>query len=199
MGRRFECCTLLTALALGAGMLLAGCSRPEHNNTPPNETVQGSASKMSDANIVAMLTAADSFEVAVGKLALTRTADKRVKNFAHMLVNDHTQHEGDMKDLAGRQGITPAPPANDTGAQHMADVMGRLRSAGRGSRFDNVFVSAMIADHQQDIKEVQQMASTANNDALKQELGQTIPKLQEHLNHAMELKDQIRSASSKSK
>ncbi len=200
MWRRPDSFTLLAALALGAGILLAGCSRSGDNDTQnKSENVQGSASKVSDANIVATLASADSFEVAVGKLALSRSADKRVKNFARMLINDHTQHEGDMKDLADRAGITPAPPSGDTSARHMENVMGRLRSAGKGHNFDKTFVAAAIADHQQDISEVKDMQSSASNDALKQELNQTLPKLQEHLNHAQELQGELGSGNAKSR
>ena len=75
----------------------------------------------------------------------------------------------------------------------MATVIKRLRAAGKGARFDRAFMEAMVQDHQTTVDQVRQMASATSNDALRQQLDQTVPKLQEHLDHARDLAGKLGS------
>jgi putative membrane protein len=81
-------------------------------------------------------------EVELGKLAAQRAVNPDVKQFAEMMVRDHTMAGNELKDIAGRYNVQPAP---DAGKKHQ-DVMDKLSKL-RGAEFDKEYVKTMVDDH----------------------------------------------------
>src|ERR1700761_2552752 len=86
-------------------------------------------------------------EVNYGKLALQKSKDKNVTEFATKMVEDHQKLIADMKPLAKKLGVTvpSGPPISDR-AKYTAM---KMKS---GSDFDYAYVEAMVKDHHQDLQ-----------------------------------------------
>jgi putative membrane protein len=140
-------------------------------------------------------------EVALGELALQKSSNPDVKDFARQLINDHRQANAEFSQLAEKGGVSiDFPEWSRTGtseqidtSQFGSDVTSEHRYrelAGKsGSDFDKTFVKLMVDDHKKDIKEFQKEATDAADPAVRSFAANTVPKLQAHLDHAERLSD----------
>jgi putative membrane protein len=120
------------------------------------------------------LTAGDK-EIAAAKLAEKNGGDK-VKDFAKMLVTDHTAMGKKVKDAAGTSVTEPTTPP-DTSA-----LDGKT-----GKDFDKAFVDQMVTDHQNAVALFDNASKNASTDKAKKLASDALPKLQKHLDEAQKL------------
>jgi putative membrane protein len=160
----------MTAMALAAALTLGSAA------------AFGQA--MSDQEFVTNAIQGDMAEVQIGQLAETKGASDGVRNFGQMLAMDHDNAKAAALNVANSLGVTP-PTAPKPEAQ---DEYNKLSSLS-GAAFDAEFVRAMIADHQKDIQEFQDEASSGNGPASKMASDQ-LPTLQKHLAAAQALNQQ---------
>ncbi len=121
-------------------------------------------------------------EVDLGKLAQERAQNPEVKKFAQRMVEDHTKANEELKQLASREGIHM--PTNVS--RKDANTQRELEKLS-GSAFDKAYAQHMVQDHEKDISEFKQMASSAQNAALRQFAQQTLPTLESHLQEAKQM------------
>lgn len=150
----------------------------------------------SDAQIVGIVQAANRIDINLAKLALTKTKDPQVKEFANQMISDHTNLEKSVGDLAKKLGVTPEQ--SDT-SKHLkrqaADEMKKLRSL-QGKAFDKEYVSHEVAFHQAVIDAATTtLIPNAKNAELKSALKEAAPLLQGHLQHARQLQESLQSGS----
>jgi len=81
-------------------------------------------------------------EVQLGRLAEQRASSSRVKEFARMMVKDHSKANDELKQVARGQNIQ-LPTQLD---QKHQDLMMRLQQL-RGAEFDREYMRAMVDDH----------------------------------------------------
>jgi len=81
-------------------------------------------------------------EVQLGQLAQQRASNNQVKEFARMMVRDHTKANNELKQAAKGQNIQ-LPTQLD---QKHQDLMQRLQQL-RGADFDREYMSAMVDGH----------------------------------------------------
>jgi putative membrane protein len=123
------------------------------------------------------------FEVQVAKLAQSKASDPAVKDFARMLVDQHTHANNELTQLASNKGVElPAAPGF---MQRHSEKSLAKRS---GADFDRHFVSEVgIKDHQKDIKDFEKAAKDVKDPDLKAWIDKTLPTLREHLAQAQKL------------
>src|SRR4029078_11537979 len=78
---------------------------------------------------MAQAASADQFEIQSGQLALQASQNAAVRNFANMLITDHTQTTQGLMAAAAAARLQPPPPTILPAQQAMLD---QLRSAGTG-------------------------------------------------------------------
>lgn len=82
-------------------------------------------------------------EVAAGKIALEKSSNPEVKQFAQMMIDDHSKGLDDTKKVASAKNVTP-PTEPDAAHKKMAAELQKLS----GPAFDKEYVSkAGVADH----------------------------------------------------
>lgn len=124
-------------------------------------------------------------EVQLGQLAQQKAASPQVKEFGQTLVNDHTQANQELQQIAQGAGMTlPSQPSNKE-----QEAMQKLQNLS-GPAFDKAFVRDEIKDHRKDIGEFQKEAQSGSDPALKAFAEKTLPVLQKHLQMAQSLKQQ---------
>src|ERR687886_492271 len=67
---------------------------------------------MTDANIAAVLDAANESDSAFGALAVRKARSADVKNFGRLMMGEHHALRLQGQQLVRRLGVTPQPPAN---------------------------------------------------------------------------------------
>jgi putative membrane protein len=111
-------------------------------------------------------------EVQMGQLALQKSNDDQVKQFAQRMVDDHGKMVDQLKPVAQQMGVKvpDGPPKGD------AKKMDKMKSLS-GDAFDQAYIKDMVKDHKKDSSEFKQEAQSTQNPQLKQlatEGGQTI-------------------------
>lgn len=112
-----------------------------------NQTSGGSTP--SDPQIVGIVTAADRIDIDAGRLALNKTKNDQVKQFAQQMIDDHTNLQKSVDELGKKLNVAPAE--SDTGKAlntQAAAEMKKLRGL-RGKDFDTEYINNEAAFHQQ--------------------------------------------------
>lgn len=126
-------------------------------------------------------------EVELGKLAQEKAASSKVKDFSGMMVTDHSKAGDELKALAKSKNIT-LPTAIDSKEQKVKDDL----SAKSGADFDKAYVSNMIDDHKEDIKEFEDAAKNLKDADLKAFAAKTLPTLKMHLQAIQKIHDSMK-------
>jgi putative membrane protein len=142
---------------------------------------------MSNRNIVAHLETADSLEIALSELGVTRARNTAVRDFAQRMVTEHTAHMQSGRQLAMQNDIMPAMAPNDTLDVVVANrLMSRLSATPAGPAFDRQLMGAEVMMHRHLLHELTMLQPPAT-DAARQLVDQTIPVVQQHLTDAMSI------------
>ncbi len=145
-----------------------------------------------DADIVAYLVAADSGEIAAGKLASTKATNPSVKAFAKKMVSDHSTMLSETTQLAKKDNITYAAASNDDISDLRSDSKDALQDLTEktaGNDWDKDYVDKQVDAHQNVIDHVNDFTGKAKDPQLVSMLKQALPKLQNHLQAAKALQD----------
>src|SRR5262249_48953408 len=146
---------LSTALlvALVFALVLPGYSQSDPPQTT-HEPAQKSSNAAATASPVAKAVEMNAAEVEAGKMASMKAENARVKEFAEMIVKDHTA------DLTQLRALPGAPSDMKPNAKHQqtADRLSKLS----GAAFDREYMRMMVSDHQEALKFLEQHGGGAH-------------------------------------
>ena len=180
---------LAAMLALGAGGAAAqgaassAMAAPSGAMTPSAKSATPAADKM-----FAMQAAKGGMgEVALGQLAQQKAGSDAVKQFATHMVDDHTQANDELKQLASTKNITlPATPPMDAKAKKLESMS--------GAAFDKAYMAMMLDDHKKTIALFQKESTSGKDPDLKAFATKTLPTLKGHLDMVMQTRTTIAAA-----
>jgi putative membrane protein len=129
-----------------------------------------------DENWLMTSISGDRFEIAGGKIALSKASVPVVRSLARRLITDHTKSLHDAVQLAVRWGMKPPPSA--TPSQQWQ--LNRLRYT-PNSRFDGQYTALEVKDHNQDIEETGFEARKGSAADIRREALKDLPMLNMHL------------------
>lgn len=175
-----------TGLALALASLSASVAAAQVTTTSG-----GDVSMFTQKNLIDRLIVGDSLEVEMAQLAITRSQNAAVKEFANQLLTDHRAHLDNLNKLAGKSDIGRQANATDTTGAHLAGVLKSLQSMAADSGFDQAFVQAQITHHQQTIDALKTMRAVAKDDDVQHDIDKTLPVLENHLSHARQVSAQL--------
>lgn len=167
------------AILLGGAIALAACS----SNPRPVVPVDINNPLLAPG-FMAQAASANEFEIESAQLALQASQNPGVRNFASMLVADHTAMGQQMAAAAAAAHLPPPSPTLLPAQQAMLD---QLRAAGSGYAFDQAFQQAQIQAHQQGIALMQNYSTGGDVPALRTLAAGAIPVMQRHLATAQSL------------
>jgi putative membrane protein len=126
-------------------------------------------------------------EVDLSQLAQQKAKNARVKDFAAMMVHDHSAANDQVKALAAQRNVTlPAMPGDDK-QKAKADLDKKT-----GTDFDKAYMKIMVDDHKSTIDLFKNASSKANDTEVKTFVDNTLPKLQMHLDSAQAVQKAIK-------
>lgn len=151
-------------------------------------TTQADSTTLSDANIAAIVVGANKIDISAGKIALTRSQNADIKQFAQLMINDHNAVLNAAVELVTKLGVTPVN--NDLVAilsAQSAEHEATLKTLS-GKAFDQSYIDHEVAYHQAVIDVIEtQLIPAAQNQALKDTLIGVVPAFKAHLAHSQKV------------
>ena len=177
---------VVTAMSVGAAAFTTTYARVS-NHVVVSQPATIAA--VTDAQIAAIVVAANTVDIKAGELAQSKTKNPKVKEFADTMVRDHTAVNKAAVDLVIKLGVTPEE--NDTSRSLTSSgEQTRDRLAGlSGKDFDTAYIDNEVVYHALVIKALDDtLIPNAQNAELKALLVKVRPSFVTHLHHAEQLK-----------
>ena len=151
------------------------------------------AAAPNDAEIAAIVVAANAVDIDAGKLAQSKTSSKTVRAFAERMVADHTSVNQQAAALVQKLNVTPSE--NDTSKGLKKDggaTLAKLKGMS-GKAFDKAYVDNEVAYHQTVLDALDKtLIPNAANAELKALLVKVRPAFVAHLEHARHLQGELK-------
>ena len=162
----------LSILALAVGALSLVGAAGAADTTPT-----GSGSSLSEKDKTFMKKAAKGgmMEVAMGQVAEQNAQSDDVKSFGKRMVTDHSKANDELKSIASKKGVEL--PSKEHSAKWTSD---------------KAYMDMMVADHEKDLAEFKEEASTGSDPDLKKFADDTAKMVQEHLDLAKETQGKLK-------
>ena len=183
------CCSPMLAQApggAGAGAGGGGMQQPSGSNSPSSmdQQQQMATSGTSGMNtgpavdkaFVKKALEGNIGEIEMGKLALQKSNDDQVKQFAQRMVDDHGKMQEQLKPAAEQMGVK-VPDGPSKGQMKSMDKMKALS----GDAFDQAYIKDMVKDHKGDDSDFKMEAQSTQNPQLKQLVMQSDQTIESHL------------------
>lgn len=142
----------------------------------------GSATQTSDQDFVNFVAQTDMTEAHLGQLPADAGTSQSIKDYAQMLVTDHTNDYNQITALATKAGLT-VPKGLDSKHDKMAATFTKLK----GAAFDRRYAREMVAGHEAAIAAYNKQARDGQNADLKNYAQQTLATLEKHRSGAQAL------------
>lgn len=102
-------------------------------------------------------------EVKLGQLAAQKGASADVRQFGQKMVNDHTQLNNLMQQVAAKMDMRDPKGPSKKGKKLYAKL-----SALSGAQFDNAYIKAMLKAHKDDLEAFRHEATSSQNPMVRQ-------------------------------
>jgi len=161
---------------------------PGANSGAPAATPK---SGLTDANIVALLDAANKADSAGGAVASKKATRADVKSFARLMMSEHHALRLQGQQLAKQLGVEPKAPERDPLAPYVASEMKALQSTPKGAEFDRTYIDNEVTIHQAVLDLANQARVTTQTPQLRELIEKAIPIIQKHLDQAQSIQKEL--------
>ncbi len=117
-------------------------------------------------------------EVEVGKIAMKRAASDGVRQFAELMLEDHSRANEKLTAIASQKNISIPKAPGDAERRLLAELQTLA-----GEAFDRALLAQAREDHQAAIALYSKEAESGSDPDLRKFASDTLPKLQQHLQH----------------
>jgi len=141
----------------------------------------GSLSR-ADQDMLKQLASANMSEIEAGKIALDKSKNEQVRNFAQKMVDDHTKAQAQLNQLAQAKGVS-LPSEPDAKHKKEIDTLSSLS----GAQFDKTYLlRGGVVDHRQAHAMLTHIEKTAKDSDLKSLASNMMPTINEHAQMAQQ-------------
>lgn len=169
---------LLIAAACGFG-------RGGAAETPAPSAGGAAASGLTDANIAAIVVAANNADILYADLALAKTQDMEIRQFATMVKMDHQSVNEAAGALVKKLGVTPVDNSVSFDLRDDAETKRLTMRDLEGAAFDSAYAANEVSYHKTVLGAIDgALIPSAKNAELKALLVQVRPAVAAHLEHA---------------
>lgn len=174
------------ATAIVASLMLGACNNSgsgsvDNADSANSAKIDSGATNLNTDEAEFMVKAANTgmTEVELGKIAGDKARNGRVKDFASMMVQDHSAANDQLKTLAATKNIT-LPDSLSTGSKNDLQSLSKKT----GNDFDKAYMKMMLTGHENNVEEFRNELNDVHNADLKQWITNTLPVLEKHLDSA---------------
>jgi putative membrane protein len=154
--------------------------------------------QLEDPQIADVALTAHQIDIARGKVALQKTKNAEVKQFAQQMVDDHGAAVKEAVALATRLGVKPEKNATSKSLQDGARKASARLKKESGATFDEDYIEVEVQYHRAVLDAVKNaLIPSARNKDLKQLLTDAVPTLEGHLQHAKNVQAQLGAKAAK--
>lgn len=157
------------------------------DNPPATANTPAAQVSEDDAKFAVDAASASMGEVNFSELARQKGAAAQVKDFAAMMISDHTKANDELKAIAQRKNIVL--PADLSDAQK--DTRNGLEKK-TGADFDKAYIALMTDEHKKAVKLFEDASGKVNDPDLKAFVDKTLPVLKGHLEHAEQIRKVVK-------
>jgi putative membrane protein len=158
----------------------------ESPTTNPSMSPTQGAISAQDRQFVMMAAQGGMAEVELGRLAVQKASSSSVKNFGQHMVQEHTQANNQLKQLASQKSITLPISVSE---QHKA-TKARLSKLS-GAAFNQELMNQMVMDHEKTVALFERQSQQGSDPSLKAWATQTLPTLRNHLRTALSVQRNV--------
>ena len=170
----------MLAVGLAAVLAMPALAKSAQNQPP---AMSKAAMPASTKTFVKKAGITNLFEISAGKIAQQKSDNRKVQDYAKMIIEDHQKAQDDLRAAAkGTNGVS-VPSSLD---QKHSKLIKQLRAAS-GAKFLKTFKAQQVKGHKEGVKLFHDYAQAAQNDKLKEFADKTLPVLEKHLKHAENL------------
>ena len=182
----------LLPLAAACVLALASCGNSNSGKTDStNQANQVNEQKGTVDPEVSdfMVKAADAgmAEVELGNLAQQNGSSQRVKDFASMMIRDHSAANEELKGIASTKNVTLPATLGDKHQKHF-EAMRKMT----GADFDKHYMEMMAKDHQEVISMFEDASKNSTDAEAKAFAEKTLPILKTHLDSATAINESLK-------
>jgi putative membrane protein len=146
----------------------------------------------SDPQIVGIVLAADDIDINYGKIALSKSKNKEVREFAQQMVTDHSAVQKSVRDLAAKLGVTAQDSDTSKGLNSKAEEITAQLNKLKGKAFDKFYIDNEVVYHKLVTDAVAGvLIPNAQNAELKSALEGAQPLFLGHLAHAQKVQSSV--------
>jgi putative membrane protein len=183
---------IIWSLIFTAGLASISCESKKADSTEAAEEQNDENLKTSDIKKDAefAVDAADGglYEVQLATLAQKKASSPEVKQFAQMMIDDHTKANNELKAAAGQKGITLPDVMSEKCQKKYYD----LDQKAQGPEFDKAYMELMVKDHKDDIDKFEKEADKGEDPELKSWASGKLSALRHHLEEAERINEAIK-------
>ena len=129
------------------------------------------------AEFVKQAGASDLYEKTSSQMVLKDAKNPKVREFANMMIKDHSKSTADVKAAAKADGVKAGPPKL---MPDQAKMIADLKAAKPGDR-EHVYVQQQVTAHQMALDLHQTFSQNGDKPALKAASAKIVPVVQQHL------------------
>lgn len=178
-------------LTAGAAACTGGVQSSEQAGEPAVGAQAQQASQaaeapaLDDADVAAIVVAANTIDIRYGELARERASNEQVKRFAETMIKDHTAVNQSASELVARLGVTPTANDVSRSLESQAEQMHATLMTKSGADFDKAYIDNEVAYHRAVLQAIDEtLIPSASNAELKQTITDVRPAFEAHLQHA---------------
>lgn len=188
---------VLPLLTVGAFVLLLGaCSPGANSNDPVAAAIAQNDKRIDDLDITRKQKQDAAFMVnatadgilaqQLATVALQRAATPSVRNLAQNLLNQHIKINGDLKELAGRKGITLPEALGDERQETYKNI-----EALTGTAFDKKYSAVMVEGLKKSVDSYQDLSQNAHDGDIRGLAAKYLPLLQQQAAQARQVQEEV--------
>jgi len=153
---------------------------------------ESESTKLTDANIAAIVVGANNIDISAGHIALARSDNEDVKAFANLMIIDHQSVLDSAVALVTKLGVKPVnTDLVYTLADQSKNHEAKLNTL-TGHAFDKAYIDHEVDYHQAVIDVIEtQLIPSANNAELKALLVSVLPAFKAHLEHSLMIQKKL--------
>jgi putative membrane protein len=160
----------------------------------PGGAATATPAGLTDANILAVLDAANRTDSSGGAVAAKKASRPDVKAYARLMMKEHHTLRAEGQALAKQLGVVPKPPERDLLAAYLANEMKALQGTPSGTEFDRTYIDHEVSIHQAVLDFANQARVTTQTAQLRELIEKAIPVVRKHLEQAQAIQKQLTPA-----
>ncbi|MCK0159101.1 DUF4142 domain-containing protein [Allomuricauda sp. F6463D] len=154
----------------------------------------GQGTQLEDTEVASVAVVANQIDIDYAQIALKKSDNKEIREFANRMVNDHKAVIGQAAALVKKLGVDPKD--NVVSQSLLKDAQETIKKLKRTSKrqFDMAYINNEVTYHKAVINAINSvLIPETENDELKQLLSDVVPALEAHLGHAEMVQKNIKS------